>query len=74
MIKKDWNPVPSEKAPELEQAISAVFGINRKESIERKQCAICSSEVELDSFKDEISLKEFHISGMCQPCQDKIFS
>ena len=74
MIKKDWNPVPSEKAPELEQAISAIFGINRKESIERKQCAICSSEVELDSFKDEISLKEFHISGMCQPCQNKIFS
>ena len=74
MIKKDWNPVPSEKAPELEQTISAIFGINRKESIERKQCAICSSEVELDSFKDEISLKEFHISGMCQPCQNKIFS
>jgi hypothetical protein len=74
MIKKDWNPVPSEKAPELEQAISAIFGINRKESIERKQCAICSSEVELDSFKDEISLKEFHISGMCQTCQDGIFS
>ncbi len=74
MIKKDWNPVTSEKAPELEQAISAIFGINRKESIERKQCAICSSEVELDSFKDEISLKEFHISGMCQTCQDGIFS
>ena len=74
MIKKDWKPVPSEKAPELEQAISAIFGINRKESIERKQCAICSSEVELDSFKDEISLKEFHISGMCQTCQDGIFS
>jgi hypothetical protein len=24
-------------------------------------------------FKDELSRKEFIISGLCQPCQDKIF-
>jgi len=74
MINKDWKPVPSEKAPELEQALSAMFGINRKESIESKKCVMCPEEVDLDSFKDELSLKEFHISGMCQTCQDKFFS
>jgi hypothetical protein len=74
MIKKDWKPNPSEKSEAIDHAITAIFGINRKESIKHKHCAICSSEVEVDSFKDDLSLKEFHISGMCQPCQDKIFS
>jgi len=74
MIKKDWKPNPSEKSEAIDHAITAIFGINRKESIESKKCVMCPEEVDLDSFKDEISLKEFHISGMCQTCQDKVFS
>ena len=74
MIKKDWKPNPSEKSEAIDHAITAIFGINRKESIESKKCVMCPEEVDLDSFKDEISLKEFHISGMCQTCQDKFFS
>ena len=74
MTKKDWKPNPSEKSEAIDHAITAIFGINRKESIESKKCVMCPEEVDLDSFKDEISLKEFHISGMCQTCQDKFFS
>lgn len=73
MIKKNWKPNPSEKSEGIDHAITAIFGIDRKENIKAKQCVFCSEKVELDSFKDERSLKEFHISGMCQPCQDKIF-
>lgn len=31
----------------------------------------CDSKVE--GFKDELSVREYIISGMCQKCQDKFF-
>tara|TARA_R110002051_G_C8561763_1_gene474305 strand:+ start:271 stop:495 length:225 start_codon:yes stop_codon:yes gene_type:complete len=74
MKKTNWNPNPSEKSVGIDNAITSIFGINRRESIELKECVFCSTEVELDSFKDEVSLKEFHISGICQDCQDKVFA
>lgn len=35
-------------------------------------CHMCDAKVEY--FKDELSLREYHISGMCQECQDKTFN
>ena len=69
----DWQPKASEKAPQLDEVITAIFGIDRKKSVEDCTCAMCGKGVSFDSFKDEISLKEFHISAMCQPCQDSVF-
>ena len=74
MIKKNWKPQPSQKAEEVDYAITSIFGFDRKEQIKSKKCVFCSEEVELDSFKDELSLKEYHISGMCQSCQDRMFA
>ena len=37
-------------------------------------CPICNSLIDLESFRDELSRKEFKISGMCQVCQDKVFN
>ena len=34
-------------------------------------CTYCA--ITLDDFRDEISAKEYSISGMCQSCQDKTF-
>ena len=40
-----------------------------------KRCPFCQKKVSnLDYFKDDISLREFEISGLCQDCQDKVFS
>jgi hypothetical protein len=37
-------------------------------------CAICHSDkIKAEDFKDEISLKEFTLSAMCQVCQDDLF-
>lgn len=37
-------------------------------------CRYCGKENVLsEGFNDELSLKEFKISGMCQECQDKVF-
>lgn len=42
--------------------------------IERFMCPICLEDIPLlNAFKDELSKKEYHISGMCQECQDSIF-
>ena len=35
------------------------------------RCAMCAHT--LTEFKNEISKKEYSISGMCQDCQDEIF-
>lgn len=45
------------------------------EAARRKQgrCPICDQSVFQTDFRDQLSLKEFDISGMCQKCQDKIF-
>ena len=36
-------------------------------------CPFCHKVVDKDSFRDELSKKEFSISGLCQACQDGFF-
>ena len=42
--------------------------------VENRQCPLCQAHINVNDFKDELSVKEFIISGMCQKCQDKIFA
>ena len=41
---------------------------NKKQGL----CATCGGEV--NGFRDALSKKEYGISGMCQVCQDEIFT
>lgn len=43
------------------------------ERIELGECPFCGNKVKQEDFRDKLSLKEFHISGMCQECMDNIF-
>jgi hypothetical protein len=37
-------------------------------------CPFCGTNInEFSDFKDELSLAEYRISGLCQKCQDKMF-
>ena len=36
-------------------------------------CPFCNKPVNENEFKDELSRKEFEISGLCQSCQDDFF-
>jgi len=36
------------------------------------KCPTCRGEI--GEFKDELSRREFSISGMCQACQDSVFN
>lgn len=41
--------------------------------IDAGRCPLCVEEVNTSDFRDDLSRKEFRISGMCQGCQDKFF-
>ena len=43
------------------------------EAVEHGFCPFCKSPICLEEFRDNLSIKEFNISGLCQKCQDKIF-
>ena len=44
---------------------------SKKQSIEDGVCNLCGEPVL--SFKDELSLTEYEISGCCQNCQVELF-
>ena len=41
------------------------------ESITEDKCICCDGKA--SAFRDELSRKEFSISGLCQKCQDAVF-
>lgn len=43
----------------------------RRDAIRLNTCSLCGGPA--DEFTDELSRREFGISGACQTCQDKIF-
>tara|TARA_R100001086_G_C11773367_1_gene241518 strand:- start:501 stop:713 length:213 start_codon:yes stop_codon:yes gene_type:complete len=59
------------KDPRLDKMLTNVFGIDRKGSITNNTCVSCKGEALV--FTDDISQKEYTISGLCQSCQDQVF-
>jgi hypothetical protein len=57
----------SDKMAEACGALAVLTGWSGK--IDR--CRMCDGVV--DSFDDDLSEKEYYISGMCQKCQDEIW-
>lgn len=40
--------------------------------IEAGKCPFCQKQIDKSQFKDEKSIDEYNISGMCQKCQDEL--
>ena len=61
------------KTPEMQKAVDslaqALFG---RDSSNTKVCVTCGGPS--GEFRDDLSWKEFTISGMCQKCQDSVFA
>ncbi len=51
---------------------AAGFGEHVKD-VEMGLCPFCRKKIRKSSFRDELSLQEFRISGLCQKCQDEVF-
>ena len=63
---------PSKKSEQMEQAIASINGgVDRRTMIDADLCTSCGGPA--TDFKDELSKREFTISGFCQKCQDDIF-
>jgi hypothetical protein len=68
---------PTPKSPEISDFINSFLlpGMSREEHIGEGLCATCPDSFGLteSSFRDDLSVKEYQISGMCQKCQDSVF-
>lgn len=62
---------PTNKCKPIDDVIEALTGKSRTDTIEADVCVLCGGNAW--TFKDELSKKEYSISGMCQRCQDKTF-
>lgn len=64
---------PSKKSPGMETFLEKIAG--RSTSIKSDRCVPppmgCGKPIE--GFRDELSSKEYRISGLCQDCQDSVF-
>lgn len=56
----------------MDDLTESMYGMKRTDAIRNNICPICKGKA--DKFKDELSRKEHAISGLCQKCQDEIFS
>lgn len=63
-----------DKSPEVKAAIIAVAP-NPVAFVEAKElsCGWCGNKVDPMDFTDAQSEREYHISKMCQCCQDAVF-
>lgn len=66
---------PTKKNEAIEQTLTSTFGFNRRASIRGDRCvpAPIGCGGPATEFKDEVSRREYRISGLCQKCQDAFF-
>jgi len=56
----------------MNEQILKIMGFSQELTlIKNGLCPICKQQI--GEFRDELSRKEFQISGMCQMCQDSFF-
>lgn len=80
-IKKFPKPVTFERFEEKEQVMKRPdpdkpvfqFFPNTGLAVAHGFCPFCEREVKDEEFRDDLSRKEYSISGLCQQCQDEMF-
>jgi len=60
------------KSPEVDNLLESITGRHRLQMIQSSKCATCDAPNL--NFRDNISIKEYRISAMCQDCQDRAFT
>lgn len=51
----------------------SVFGRNYTEAQTTATCVTCGKPIVNENFRNDLSRKEYRISGCCQQCQDEVF-
>lgn len=55
----------------LNELSMKTFGRTASDALNTRTCVDCGEDA--SGFKDAISEKEYHISALCQSCQDGVF-
>lgn len=58
--------------PVIHRPVDKLFP-SAKKLKEQGKCPSCAKVIKTDEFKDQLSVKEYVISGLCQDCQDLVF-
>ena len=61
------------KKPDLNKPIFSLFP-SKVAAIKADKCPECMQPIKKEDFRDELSIKEYGVSGMCQKCQDKVWN
>ncbi len=65
---------PTQKSDQINDLLSSLMGKSRTTTIQTGGCMTCDKTgLTETSFRNDISRKEYTISGMCQACQDDVF-
>lgn len=60
------------RSKKMQEFLEKVFPEETK-AVSEGRCPSCKELVDRTSFRDNLSVQEYHISGLCQQCQDKVF-
>ena len=65
------------KSPEIKKVLDNftedAFGKSKTDAEAEKICVFCHKSIKMKDFRNELSRKEYKISGICQRCQDDVF-
>lgn len=61
------------KKPDLTKPVFLISDKARMR-VEQDKCPVCAQPISEIGFTDDLSKIEYSISGLCQECQDDIFS
>ena len=66
-----------ERNPEIKKVLDNItkncFGKTKTDAEAERICVFCHKPINLEDFKDDLSRKEYEISGIRQKCQDDTF-
>lgn len=63
-----------DRNPLIQDLINNIFPEHTRR-IKEGKCPFCGKRIDVENeFRDDLSRKEFQISGLCQSCQDDFFN
>ena len=62
----------TQKSKQIEDLLTSIAGVSRQDANVLGICTWCKKEI-TTPFRDELSKREYNISGFCQRCQDETF-
>lgn len=58
----------------MNEDIMRALGFGKEvDAVKMNKCPFCDRPIDESEFRDELSRREYQISGLCQECQDEVF-